>query len=180
MALVCLSLFVVPVVHANDFEYREIEWTDLIPQQDYEALMNPPSYINDIEDGSVEDVLGGSAGNPSGPWVDDPYQNALVSTRVVGELNGENIRMPGFLVPLEFDNSMNITQFFLVPYFGACIHLPPPPPNQMVLVEYPQGFAPDSLFEPYWVEGKLSTQVVENEVGTSAYALRLDSYERYQ
>jgi hypothetical protein len=49
-------------------------------------------------------------------------------------LDGKNVRIPGFMVPLE-DNSQAVTEFLLVPSPQACIHVPPPPPNQMVLVE---------------------------------------------
>jgi hypothetical protein len=54
-------------------------------------------------------------------------------------MNGKNIRIGGYPVPLETDAKGRSTLFFLVPYPGACIHVPPPPPNQLVLVRYPQG-----------------------------------------
>ena len=164
--------------------YETIEWTDLMPPLDLEAFRNPPEYLNEIEDGSSQDLIGSEIdGWNSSDWnspQDDPYQAALTSTRTVDEFNGKDVRVPGFIVPLEFDDDMSVTQFFLVPYFGACIHLPPPPPNQMVLVEYPEGLQLDSLYTPFWVSGQLSVQIVENELGTSAYAMQMESFEIYQ
>ena len=83
-------------------------------------------------------------------------------------------------MPLEFDDDNAVTQFFLVPYFGACIHMPPPPPNQMVLVEYPEGLEMEALYTPFWVSGELSIQITENDLGTSAYAMQMDSIEVYE
>lgn len=111
-----------------EVEYPLIQWTDLMPPDDLEALLNPPAYLDEIPDGSPEDQIGNSAGTAK----DDRYQQALVSTRVRPEFDQRKIKIPGFVVPLEFNDEMVITEFFLVPFFGACIHVPPPPPNQMI------------------------------------------------
>lgn len=79
------------------------------------------------------------------------------SEAVVSELEGENIRMPGYVLPLEFSDS-GVSEFLLVPYIGACIHVPPPPPNQMVFVRLNQTFKADDLYTPVWITGKLSVQ----------------------
>jgi hypothetical protein len=89
------------------------------------------------------------------------------------------IRLPGFVVPLEFNEDQVITQFFLVPYFGACLHMPPPPPNQIVLVDAPRGLTVEELSTPLWISGKLSTQVTENDMAMSTYSLQMMDYERY-
>ncbi len=94
-------------------------------------------------------------------------------------MNGLMIRLPGFVVPLEFNEDQVITQFFLVPYFGACLHMPPPPPNQIVLVDAPRGLTVKELSTPLWISGKLSTQVTENDMAMSTYSLQMMDYERY-
>jgi hypothetical protein len=71
------------------------------------------------------------------------------------ELNGVEIKMPGFLLPLNFDND-EVTEFLLVPFVGACIHVPPPPPNQIVYVKYDKGFKHQGLYQPIWLSGKLN------------------------
>lgn len=161
---------------SND-SYQTLEWTDLLPQSDWEALANPPEYITGIEDGSIEDQMMSSL-EGMGAW-DDPYQQALVSRKVVEEFDGKNVRIPGFVVPLEFDDDLTITQFFLVPYFGACIHLPAPAPNQTVLVNYPQGMEMAALYTPFWISGEMQTEITENEVAISAYAIEMHEIEVY-
>jgi hypothetical protein len=73
-------------------------------------------------------------------------------------LNNKDIRIPGYLLPLEYADNKKITEFLLVPFFGACIHTPPPPPNQIIHVKSKQGFKSAGLFQPVMVEGKLQSQ----------------------
>ena len=160
--------------------FKTVEWTDLMPEEDLNALSNPPEYINEVEDGSFEDQINDQFQNTINTIAEDRYQQALVSTSVVSELNGESIRIPGFIVPLEFNDDQTITQFFLVPYFGACIHMPPPPPNQMVFVNYPKGLKLNALYDPFWISGVLKTSLQENDMATSAYAMDMQTFESYQ
>ncbi len=162
----------------NGSKYKTVEWQDLIPPEELEILQNPPAYITEIEEGSAEDQ-GGELRNSGAAAADDPYQQALVSTNVIEELDGQAIRVPGFVVPLEFSDFQNISEFLLVPYFGACIHLPAPPPNQIILVNSPQGFQLDDLYEPFWFSGVVKTSITENDVATSAYSLDMQEFERY-
>ena len=78
---------------------------------------------------------------------------------VVGELDGESVKMPGYLLPLEYSGT-KVTEFLLVPWVGACIHTPPPPPNQIVHVVLDQGngFESRSVYEPVWVAGEMFTK----------------------
>lgn len=156
-------------------DYRLVEWPELIPKADYDALMNPPDYLNDIEDGSMEDQITLAIAQAS----DDSYQQALVSTRIKPEFDQQKVRIPGFIVPLEFNEDQKVTHFFLVPYFGACIHMPPPPPNQIIYGTFPDGKQVDNLYDAFWLEGKMETEVVENELGTSAYSMSVDSITLY-
>ncbi|QLI81050.1 DUF3299 domain-containing protein [Chitinibacter fontanus] len=69
-------------------------------------------------------------------------------------LNGETVQIDGYLLPLK-QNGKKVTEFLLVPVIGACIHVPAPPPNQMVVVQYPKGYDQGDLFAPITVQGKL-------------------------
>ena len=82
---------------------------------------------------------------------------------VVTGLDGEIIRLAGYALPLEMTDT-GVTEFFLVPYIGACIHVPPPPPNQMVLIKLDKPFNADDLYMPVWVTGRLSTQFASKEL----------------
>jgi hypothetical protein len=164
---------------AKPTEFKTIAWPDLMPQQDLDALLNPPEYLADIEDGSAEDQISGQISNSIVAAKDDRYQQALVSTTIRPEMNGQVIRIPGFIVPLEFSDDQVITEFFIVPFFGACLHMPPPPPNQIIHVKYPKGFKLEALYNPFWLSGVLKTTLVENDVATSAYAMEVSVMEEY-
>ena len=106
---------------------------------------------------------------------------------VVEELNGKSIRMPGYVLPIEFDGQ-KVTEFFLVPYVGACIHVPPPPPNQMVYVNSDVGIETKGLYDPVWVEGTISTTGKTNpwtafdgvlEI-SAGYTMQADGIEPYE
>lgn len=156
---------------ALDPSFKTIEWIDLMPQDDLDALLNPPDYLDEIEDGSEEDQLSNQFQIAIAKASDDRYQQALVSTRIKPEFDNQKIRLPGFIVPLEFGKNQTVTRFFLVPYFGACIHLPPPPPNQIVYGVFEKGLKVDVLHEPFWINGVLHTTLMENDIAKAAYTM---------
>ena len=160
--------------------FRSIEWTDLMPPEDIKALENPPSYVMRVQEGSEEDLVAGQFNKTITPEGGDAYSQALVSTHVVEAMDGQAIRLPGFIVPLEFDEQQSINLFFLVPFFGACIHMPPPPPNQIILVYSPQGIQLEALYDPFWISGVLSADLQENDLATSAYSMVMHNIEAYQ
>jgi hypothetical protein len=89
-------------------------------------------------------------------------------------------RIPGFVVPLKTTEDMRILEFFLVPYFGACIHVPPPPPNQLIHMKYEKGFKLEALYDPVWVEGTILIDRTENVIGTSSYSMAVESVYLYE
>lgn len=115
---VCAALFIVLgqslSVHA---EPRELDWLELMPAEDLALLENMPE---------VEHEGDGPALLP----------DEIMTGRVVPEMSNVDARIPGFVVPLKTTQDMEILEFFLVPYYGACIHVPPPPPNQIIHVKY--------------------------------------------
>lgn len=163
---------------ASESSYQTIEWTDLMPQEDLDALMNPPEYLNEITDGSLEDQISSQL---KGAMSEDDsrYQQALSSTRIKPEFNNRKVRIPAFIVPLEYDDQQKVTQFFLVPYFGACIHVPPPPPNQIIFADYQQGMTLGALYDAFWIDGTMQTTLTENDTATSAYSIKIDNIEPY-
>ncbi|MFY0618686.1 DUF3299 domain-containing protein [Shimia sp.] len=79
------------------------------------------------------------------------------------DLVGENIRLPGYMLPLEMDGERAV-EFLLVPTVGACIHVPPPPANQIIRVSYPEGFVADGFFTPIWITGELRNAPVQQSL----------------
>lgn len=161
-------------------KFKEIEWTDLMPKEDFEALSNPPAYLNEIEDGSFEDQISNQVANAIANASDDRYQQALVSTKVVPEMDGKAVRIPGFVVPIEFNEERAVTQFFLVPFFGACIHVPPPPPNQVIHVTSTEGFKERALYNPFWIYGVIKTTYTANDIASATYSMELLHFEMYE
>ena len=208
MCLVCVS-------SAGTIDVREISWQDLIPPRNFddpfEALTEDQLY--DL--GTIVRTRQFHKSNPSmvteemleraealereldqqGIDVDGllarreeiAEKRRTQANSVVEELNGQSIRMPGYLLPLEFDGQ-KVTEFFLVPYVGACIHVPPPPPNQMVYVNSDEGIETKGLYDPVWVEGTISTTgksspwtAFDGIVDiTAGYTMQADGVEPYE
>lgn len=78
-------------------------------------------------------------------------------TMVNRELEGKVVRIPGYALPLELTEG-GVTEFLLVPYVGACIHTPPPPPNQMVFVTLRDEYEVQNLYDPVWITGQLQVE----------------------
>lgn len=107
------------------------------------------------------------------------YQSGEMSD-VLREADGKVVKIPGFTVPLE-DYADRATEFLLVPYVGACVHTPPPPPNQLVYIEMADG-EPTQLYgwDPVWLEGTLKIEMTESVYGSVGYVVegtRLYPYE---
>ena len=97
----------------------------------------------------------------------------LKSQAINAELDGQIVRMPGYLLPLEFSGK-EVTEFLLVPYVGACIHSPPPPPNQIVHVKPDKPVANLQVFAPIWVTGKMSTTAAKKSLSLVDGAADID------
>ncbi|MEP6834158.1 MAG: DUF3299 domain-containing protein [Gemmatimonas sp.] len=93
------------------------------------------------------------------------------ATDSLKKLEGKLVRIPGFVVPLD-DFQEDGAEFLLVPYYGACVHTPPPPPNQIVMVGMEGKKAIKlSLFDAVWMSGRLKIESVESPYGTVGYTL---------
>jgi len=115
---------------------------------------------------------------------DDEYQQALISVNTVDTFNGKYVELSGFIVPVEANAQREITAFFIVPYFGACIHYPPPPPNQIVFVSLNNtheqaGIRGIDIQQAYTFSGEFSTGLYEDPQGTSAYFLDVVEIKLY-
>ena len=104
-----------------------------------------------------------------------------------GEMSGElesvvgrGVRVPGYMVPLE-DWAGEVSEFLLVPYVGACVHTPPPPPNQLVFVRMEKGQrVPVSFWEPVWIHGTLTVEETTNLYGSVSFLMAGTSITPYE
>ena len=95
----------------------------------------------------------------------------------LARLDGQPVKIPGFVVPLD-DEDQGLAEFLLVPSPQACIHVPPPPPNQMVMVKM-KGGSPKRSWGPVWVMGRLHIASTDSEFGRVSYTLHGEFAERY-
>jgi hypothetical protein len=137
-----------------------------MPPEDRQALEDMPDISHDSPEGDSTFYSEGGLRQQ-----DRDLPAVMYSTKTVPALNGKAIRLGGYPVPLESDEKGNSTLFFLVPYPGACIHVPPPPPNQLVLVRYPKGLPLEDIYAPLWVSGTLRVESISNELADAAYAM---------
>ena len=160
-----------------------VMWEDLMPEGSEEELLQAyeefyamleKRYAANTTTLFDADPFGGIA---EGSELD--YMPQLGTFDTVAELDGQNIRIPGYVVPFDFDLSQRHSTFLFVPYMGACIHTPPPPPNQIIFVRAEPEIHIDDMWIPYWVEGVLQVETTENELGDTAYSMELDKIEVY-
>ncbi len=138
----------------------EIGWNDLIPPG--------VPYAEIIGEGELDEI--------NDTW--SPIFDAN-ATKLNEKLDGALIRMPGFIIPLEI-GTKGVTDFILVPYVGACIHVPPPPPNQLVLATAKTPWPSDGLWDPVWVVGTMHTRLQSTELAQTGYALSVETMEIYE
>ena len=162
--LLILGLLFFPLIttaHAEstdtDDSVLTLEWIDLIPESE-RAQLDP--FGMPVVDHSQE----------------NPQQSKLGAIRP--ELNGSQVKIPGFVIPLEGDENM-ITEFLLVPYFGACIHVPPPPPNQIIYVKFPKGAPIQQLWDVIYLVGTLKTETITHDLAQTGYLIEGVAIEEY-
>lgn len=156
---------------SGEGDYQEIMWDELVPS-DYtpNAIMEKyADQLAEIEDGSAE-------ASELFSQMQEEFNNAPVNE----ELDQTYIKIPGFIAPLEYSGE-RITEFLLVPYFGACIHVPPPPVNQTVLVKTAegQGIDPIDAFDPVWVIGVITAEGTVTALANAGYSVENAMLEAY-
>ena len=153
----------------EDNDALELTWDDLVPPEWLPANLLNGVNINDLKD-------------------DDPRAKAYAAklkelwdkAPVRKDLEGKLIKLPGFVVPLESDGK-KVSEFLLVPYMGACIHVPPPPANQTVYVKTGETDAKiRKVFDTVWVTGRLKIEKIDSELATSGYTLYATKVEPYE
>lgn len=170
----------VNLVAAESKNYQEVEWIQLMPRDDLDALLNPPEYLANVVDGSEQDSVDALSAIEDQDDTTRRFQQALTSQRVIEDFDEKAVKIPGFVVPLRSDENQRVTEFFIVPYFGACLHMPPPPPNQMIYGKVETGFELAQLTEPFWFKGVIHIETTSNTTGTSAYGMSLDKMYPYE
>ncbi len=149
--------------------YTELDWDELLPPDfSFDPWLDQVD-LNEFDLTTMDDT------DPEAQRLYDELKRVLSDVPSNEALAGVAARLPGFMVPIDFDGQQ-VRRFLLVPYFGACIHTPPPPANQMVYVEYPEGFDFRQLYEPVMVSGTFELERHQDEeLGTAGYSMTADN-----
>ena len=162
-------LFVVSLpLHAT--QVRELSWDDLVPA-DAPPPVFPELPMHDLAD--LGDVLLGEADATTS-------MPQATGQPVVQALDGQRVRLPGYIVPLDMTERGRVIEFLLVPYYGACIHVPPPPSNQIVHAVSELGVAIQELWQPFWIEGTMHTESISSELAEAGYRMKAEKIYAYE
>ncbi len=148
--------------------FKEISWEDLVPTH-----WNPEKLFKDLNFDTLED------NDPRAMEALELMRKEWNEAPVEPSLNGKRIRIPGFVVPLDTERGQ-IREFLLVPYFGACIHTPPPPANQIIHVVAAKPLKNVQIMDAVWVNGTLGMARTDTEFGTSGYQMNAETVTPYK
>ena len=158
--LLCLfSLLTVYSAHCK--EIKKLKWLELVPKYAYDFVP---------ESGVTEEM-----------WEDEDFLKKVESAGLLinKSLIGQKIRIDGFMVPLDFDygEALTVEEFVLVPDAGMCIHVPPPPPNQMIFIKLKAPTKVRYMYQPIAIEGILKNTAPIEKVYNSIYEMQADKLE---
>ena len=167
--MMCTVLAMLMAASAWAQDVRVLTWQEMIPTDapPVKLITTPMHDLSKMADSlSMESAPAAHQLAPHAP--------------VVKALDGQMVRLPGYIVPLEVSEEGRVIEFLLVPYFGACIHVPPPPPNQIVHVTSELGVKVDELYQPYWIEGPMQVKSSSSELADAGYQMEADKILVYE
>ena len=166
MSGVLLALFLWVSMPLWAAEPKELTWSEMIPPDAPPEVPNMTPLHDLSQMGDMEAAPAAKQDLPNAP--------------VVTQLDGQLIRLPGYIVPLEVNEEGRTTEFLLVPYFGACIHVPPPPSNQIVHATSELGVRVEALYEPFWIEGPMRVEHASSELAEAGYRMQAQKIYPYE
>ena len=167
LALTAPLLAVLGSTQAADLAPKETTWEELMPK-DWDPMKG--LGVGDaglVAEGSVKE-------RNLMRQMREIWDNAPTNPK----MDGARVRLPGYVVPLE-EVKGELKEFLLVPYFGACIHSPPPPANQIVHVRASTPLKGWRTMDAVWVNGTLKATRSDSAMGASGYSIADPVVERY-
>ncbi|UWE14768.1 DUF3299 domain-containing protein [Herbaspirillum huttiense] len=147
--------------------FQEIAWESLIPK-DWDPMA--PFKGLKLDQMTDDDPRADAAlWKAKKYWKDAPVDPAM---------EGKPVRLPGFVVSLDREGEA-LKEFLLVPYFGACIHVPPPPANQIIHVKIAKAVKNVRTMDAVWISGVLKVERSDSSMGASSYSMKAVSVEPY-
>jgi uncharacterized protein len=180
-AALCFFMTATPNVAVESELPMDLAWGKLVPAAPAPVqTMKAKSFLS----GATPFAGAGGSEPPPPPTVDDKrwmserriQPGASGVPAVVTDLDGRRVRIGGYVVPLDFE-ATNVKEFLLVPFVGACIHVPPPPPNQIIYVKTAKGFDVAGSFDPVYVTGTLKVASQYTGLAETGYTIDADKVE---
>ncbi len=167
--LLLAALLLITALPATAVQVRELTWSEMIPA-DAPPQVSQPLPMHDLS--QLADALAAEAGPAAA--------QQQPAAPVVAALDGQAVKLPGYIVPLDITDEGRVVEFLLVPYYGACIHVPPPPSNQIVHVTSELGVRLDALYQPFWIEGPLKVEHSSSELAEAGYRMQAEKIYAYE
>ena len=154
----------------------EIGWEELMPEGEEER-------IAEMYQARMSQLYSRGGAVAEGSARDQAVQIGTFNT--VDEINGQvadgmKVRIPGYTVPFDYGSEAKISEFLLVPYYGACLHAPPPPPNQTIYVSTEDKIQLKDLSQAVWIEGTLRLRKQTSDLADTAYVIEMSDWEVYE
>jgi hypothetical protein len=156
-----------PSLHAAE-PWPELKWEAMVPKD-----WNPSGELKALDLSKLDDA------DPRAMEALDKLKREWDNAPAEHSLNGRKIRIAGFALPLERQGN-KVTEFLIVPYFGACIHTPPPPANQIIHAKSARPLTGVRMMVPIWTYGTLTVQRGETNWGVAGYRLTVDKIAPYE
>ncbi|MFC4698678.1 DUF3299 domain-containing protein [Glaciecola siphonariae] len=151
-----------------------IQWSQLLPPNEKQILQQYQQQQASTPTEFADNILLSLRAS-----VDEEYSAAMNSINSVDTFDGKAVSIAGFIVPIDYAEDKSLSNIFIVPYYGACLHFPPPPPNQIIFAQLGKGFTEFELTQAYRLRGIMRRGLFEDPLGTSAYILDVVSIEPF-
>ena len=148
--------------------FHQIGWPDLVP-----AGWTPPDVLKGMDVNRYQD------GDPEAVDALSRMRHAWAGAPAVKSLDGHAVRIAGYVIPLDREGD-EVHEFLLLPYFGACIHVPPPPPNQIIYVRSKAPLEGMMTMDALWVDGTLHVSSTDSPWGQAGYTLEAYDTQHYE
>lgn len=172
LSVTALAAATFPYRQAIAQELRVLEWADLVPEHIASQRL--------LEDLAADAEMGFSLDTEEDRLGMSEREAASdIKSTLVYDLEDTRVKLPGYAIPISLEGA-GTTEFLLAPYIGACIHVPPPPPNQIVFVRLEKPYEFDGLFDPIWVTGQMFTTAMRSELADIGYRIDAEEIEDYE
>ncbi len=169
--LILMLALLVPLALPAADAWPELKWEAMVPKD-----WDPAAQFKNLDLSKLQDT------DPRAMEALEKLKAAWDNAPAEPSLNGQKIRIAGFALTLERagpDGKGGVIEFLLVPYFGACIHTPPPPANQIIHAKSARPLAGVRMMQPIWAYGTLKVQRGETTWGVAGYQLAVDKVLPY-